>query len=160
MKNSSSGSTEKDNLVPLYKMNSSSGCGRSLVSQTTVNVSTQNKDTLLSSMQVREIPCYAYVLQDAGTSGGWQAGDAYGLEFEEIQLPYNYIFGSSYPKQAGGRPQTTMISADVSLNSGSGSAGGATGNSTIQVYSLRPGESGTLEPQVVASSDKPTEGIH
>jgi type II secretory pathway pseudopilin PulG len=158
--NSSSGSTEKDNLVPLYKMNSRSGCGRSLVSQTTVNVSTQNKDTLLSSMQVREIPCYAYVLQDAGTSGGWQAGDAYGLEFEEIQLPHNYIFGSSYPKQAGGRPQTTMIWFDVSLNSGSGSAGGATGNSTIQVYSLRPGESGTLEPQVVASSDKPTEGIH
>ena len=158
--NSASGSTEKDNLVPIYKMNSRSSCGRSLVSQTTKNVSTQNRDTLLSSMQTREIPCYAYVLQDAGTSGGWRTGDAYGLEFAEIQLPHGYIFGSTYPRQAGGKPNMEYIWFDVSVNTGSGSSGGATGNSTLQVYSLRPGESGQLEAQVVATSDRPTEGIH
>jgi len=158
--NADSGSVQKDNLVPIYKMNSRSSSGRSLVSQTTKNVSAQNKDTLLSAMRVVEIPCYAYVLQDAGTAGRWQTGDAYGFEFAEIQLPHGYIFGSSYPKQAGGRPNPTMIWFDVSLNSGSGADDGATGSSTVQVYSLRPGESGELEPQVVATSDKPTEGIH
>jgi prepilin-type N-terminal cleavage/methylation domain-containing protein len=158
--NSDSGSTDKDNLMPIYKMNSQSGTGRSLVSQTTKNVTAMNSDRLLSVMQVREIPCYAYVLNDPGTAGNWQTGDAYGFEFAEIQLPHGYIFGSSYPKQAGGRPEVKMLWFDVSLNSGSGSDQGASGTSTLQVYSLRPGESGQLEAQVVATSDKPTEGIH
>lgn len=161
--NSDSGSLEVDNLVPIYKMNSRSGSGRSLVSQTTKNVSAQNRDTLLSEMKTKEIPCYAYVLQDAGTAGRWQTGDAYGFEFAEIQLPHGYIFGNSYHR----RPQDklsagdyTLMWFDVSLNSGSGSDQGASGTSTIQVYSLRPGESGELEAQRVATSDRPTEGIH
>ena len=47
-----------------------------------------------------------------------------------------------------------------SINSGSGSDEGATGMSTIQIYSLRPGKSGELEAQPVATTDKPTEGLH
>ena len=161
--NSESGSLEADNLVPIYKMNSRTSFGRSLVSQTTKNVSAQNRDTLLSSMMVAEIPCYAYVMQDAGTAGSWQTGDAYGFEFAEIQLPHGYLFGSDYKKSpreklSGG--DYTTIWFDVSLNSGSGSDQGASGTSTIQVYSLRPGESGSLEAQRVATSDRPTEGIH
>lgn len=158
--NSDSGSTEKDNLVPIYKMNARSGCGRSLVSQTTKNVTSMNSDRLLSVMQVREIPCYAYVMQDQGTADSWQTGDAYGIEFAEIQLPHNYIFGSSYPKQAGGRPNMEFLWFDVSLNTGDGADEGATGKATLDVYSLRPGDSGTLEAKIVATSDKPTEGIH
>ena len=161
--NADSGSTENDNLVPLYKMNSRSSNGRSLVSQTTKKVSEQNKDTLLSTDRMVEIPCYAYVLKSAGTAGEWHVGDAYGFEFAEIQLPHGYLFGSSYHK----RPQDkisagdyTMMWFDVSLNTGSGSDEGATGMSTIQVYSLRPGKSGELEAQPVATTDKPTEGLH
>ncbi len=30
----------------------------------------------------------------------WKTGDAYGFAFEEIQLPRNYIFGSSYSEKA------------------------------------------------------------
>ena len=161
--NADSGSTENDNLVPLYKMNSRSSNGRSLVSQTTKKVSEQNKDTLLSTDRMVEIPCYAYVLKSAGTAGEWHVGDAYGFEFAEIQLPHGYLFGSSYHK----RPQDKisagdykMMWFDVSLNTGSGSDEGATGMSTIQVYSLRPGKSGELEAQPVARTDKPTEGLH
>ena len=163
--NVNSGSTENDNLVPLYKMNSKTSNGRSLVSQTTKNVTDQNRDTLLSTgeMRVVEIPCYAYVLKDAGTAGEWHAGDAYGLEFAEIQLPHGYLFGSSYKR----RPQDKISAGDykamwvdVSINSGSGSDEGATGMSTIQIYSLRPGKSGELEAQQVATTDKPTEGMH
>ena len=161
--NADSGSTENDNLVPLYKMNSRSSNGRSLVSQTTKKVSEQNKDTLLSTDRMVEIPCYAYVLKSAGTAGEWHVGDAYGFEFAEIQLPHGYLFGSSYHK----RPQDKisagdykMMWFDVSLNTGSGSDEGAAGMSTIQVYSLRPGKSGELEAQPVATTDKPTEGLH
>ena len=161
--NANSGSTENDNLVPLYKMNSKTSNGRSLVSQTTKNVTDQNRDTLLSTSETKEIPCYAYVLKDAGTAGEWHAGDAYGLEFAEIQLPHGYLFGSTYKK----RPQDKISAGDykamwfdVSINSGSGSDEGATGMSTIQIYSLRPGKSGELEAQQVATTDKPTEGMH
>ena len=161
--NANSGSTENDNLIPIYKMNSRSSSGRSLVSQTTKNVTSSNRDALLSTGEVKDIPCYAYVMKNAGTAGEWHVGDAYGLEFAEIQLPHGYLFGSSYHK----RPQDKMSAGDyttmwfdVSLNSGDGSDEGATGTSTIQIYSLRPGKSGELEAQPVATTDKPTEGLH
>ena len=161
--NANSGSTENDNLVPLYKMNSKTSNGRSLVSQTTKNVTANNRDALLSSGEVKDIPCYAYVMKDAGTAGDWHVGDAYGLEFAEIQLPHGYLFGSSYHK----RPQDKISAGDyktmwfdVSVNSGDGSDQGASGMSTIQVYSLRPGKSGEVEAQPVATTDKPTEGLH
>ena len=158
--NSDSGSTGKDNLMPIYKMNSRNSLGRALVSQTTKNVTADNVDVLLSRMETKEIPCFAYRIGDRGTAGNWQTGDAYGLEFAEIQLPHGYIFGSSYPKQAGGRPNASTLWFDVSVNNGSGADQGVSGTSTLQVYSLRPGESGQLEPKIVATSDKPTEGVH
>ena len=160
--NVDSGSTESDNLVPLYKMNSRSSNGRSLVSQTTKNVTDQNRDTLLSTGETKEIPCYAYVLDDAGTTDGWNTGDAYGLEFAEIQLPHGYIFGNSYHK----RPQDKLSAGDyktmwfdVSKNSGDGADEGASGVSTIQIYSLRPGKSGELEAQIVGTTDNPSEEL-
>lgn len=161
--NANSGSTEKDNLVPLYKMNSRTSNGRSLVSQTTKNVTSNNRDQLLSSGEAKDISCYAYVLKSAGTAGEWHVGDAYGLEFAEIQLPYGYLFGSSYherpqDKTSAGDYKTMWF--DVSLNSGDGADQGASGMSTIQVYSLRPGKSGEVEAKPVATTDKPTEGLH
>ena len=162
--NEDSGSTEDDNLVPLYKMNSKTSNGRSLVSQTTKAVTKSNRDALLSSGgELKDIPCYAYVLKSAGTAGEWHAGDAYGLEFAEIQLPHGYLFGSSYhksPRDKIGPGDYKTIWFDVSINSGDGSDQGATGASTIQIYSLRPGKSGELEAQKVAETDKPTEGLH
>ena len=161
--NANSGSTEKDNLVPLYKMNSRTSNGRSLVSQTTKNVTSNNRDQLLSSGEAKDISCYAYVLKSAGTAGEWHVGDAYGLEFAEIQLPHGYLFGSSYherpqDKTSAGDYKTMWF--DVSLNSGDGADQGASGMSTIQVYSLRPGKSGEVEAKPVATTDKPTEGLH
>jgi len=161
--NTNSGSTANDNLVPLYKMNSKTGNGRSLVSQTTKNVTDNNRDALLSSGEVKDIPCYAYVLKDAGTAGDWHVGDSYGLEFAEIQLPHGYLFGNTYRKStknkiSAGDYKTMWF--DVSINSGDGSDQGAASMSTIQIYSLRPGKSGEVEAQPVATTDKPTEGLH
>jgi len=161
--NPDSGSTESDNLMPLYKMNSKTGNGRSLVSQTTKSVTDQNPDMLLSADRTLEIPCYAYVLKEAGTAGEWHIGDAYGLEFAEIQLPHGYLFGSSYhksPRDKISAGDYQMMWFDVVVNNGDGADQGATGVSPVQVYSLRPGQSGELEAQPVATSGKPTEGIN
>jgi len=159
--NADSGSTASDNLVPIYKMNSKSGCGRSLASSTTRNVTAQNGERLLSRMEVEQIPCYAYVIADRGTAGEWRVGDAYGLEFAEIQLPHGYIFGSSYNRSTkAAAKMESPLWFDVSVNTGSGSDDGASGSSTVQIYSLRPGASGQLEPQLVGTTEKPTEGVH
>ena len=161
--NANSGSTDDDNLVPLYKMNSKTSNGRSLVSQTTKNMKEENTDVLLSTGEGVSIPCYAYVLKDAGTAGTWHVGDAYGLEFAEIQLPHGYLFESSYhkrPQDKIGQGDYKTMWFDVSVNTGDGADQGATGVSTIQVYSLRPGQSGELEALPVATSGKPTEGIN
>jgi len=161
--NADSGSTEDDNLMTLYKMNSKTSYGRSLVSQTTKNVTRQNEDHLLLSDITCNISCYAYVLMEAGTAGEWHTGDAYGLEFAEIQLPHGYLFGNSYHKSprdkiSAGDYHTMWF--DVSVNNGDGADQGATGMSSVQVYSLRPGQSGELEAMPVATSGKPTEGIN
>jgi len=48
-----------------------------------------------SSGEGREIPGYAYQVVDAnGVS--WKRGMLYGMEFQELQLPNGYIFGSSF----------------------------------------------------------------
>ncbi len=159
--NSESGSTDADNLVPIYKMNSKTGCGRSLASSTTKNVTAENGERLLSRMEVVQIPCYAFVIADKGTAGAWNVGDAYGLEFAEIQLPHGFIFGSSYNKTTKGAVQIgTPLWFDVSANTGSGADDGASGTSTVQIYNLRPGSSGELEPKLVGTTEKPTEDVH
>jgi len=159
--NADSGSSSSDNLVPIYKMNAKNGCGRSLASSTTKNVTAQNAERLLSRMEVEAIPCYAYVVHDKGTVGEWKVGDAYGLEFAEIQLPHGYIFGSSFNRSASASIKMgDPLWFDVSVNSGSGSDDGTSGTSTIQIYNLRPGASGELEAKLVATTDKPTEGVH
>ena len=158
--NANSGSTDNDNLVPLYKMNSKTSNDRSLVSQTTKNVTEDNRDVLLSTGDVKSIPCYAYVLNDAG-SVEWHTGDAYGLEFAEIQLPHGYLFENDYnksPREKINKYITMWF--DVSVNTGDGADQEASDTSTIQVYSLRPGESGELEVLKVDTTDKPTEGLH
>lgn len=159
--NADSGSSSSDNLMPIYKMNAKNGSGRSLVSSTTKNVTEQNAERLLSRMEVKAIPCYAYVVHDKGSVGEWRVGDAYGLEFAEIQLPHGYIFGSSFNRSTKasisiGEP----LWFDVSVNTGSGADGGIAGASTIQIYNLRPGASGDLEAKLVAATTKPTEDVH
>lgn len=154
--NAQGGSLDSKNLVPIYKMTSKSSAERALVSQTTKNVTSDNSDVLLSSMETKPIPCFAYVLEQKGS---WQTGDAYGLEFAEIQLPHGYIFEGNPPTQIGGQPKTvkTMWFDPQAIKKGGASSGGS---DNVQIYSMRPGASGTLEAKLVANSESPTEGVH
>ena len=87
----------------------------------------------------------------------WRAGSAYGLEFAELTLPANYIFGSSYstdvttPIQSAG-----TMTFGVGVNKGDGTTGALIGGS-VTVYALRPSATGNLSPVRVATADDPRE---
>lgn len=138
----SGGTAESDNWVAIYKMNSDGDCARQLVSQTTKPVSVS--DVLASTGRQVEIQSYAYV--PVGGAGNWKVGDAYGVEFAEIQLPHGYTFGSENPTQAGGEPNVKHLWFSV------GEDPRATG---IDVYCLRPNSAGELEPKLVAATKSP-----
>ena len=160
--NAASGAVDSDNLVPLYKLNSKNSCGRSLVSQTTVNVTEQNRDLLLSEMATRPIPCWAYVLAELGTVDSWNVGDAYGVEFADLELPKGYLFDSNYKRTPRDRLTSSdykVLWFDVGSNSGGGATGGINGESTVRVYSLRPDRSGAFKPQLVSVSANPSERL-
>ena len=101
-----------------------------------------------------EIEAWAFRIEDAN-GVDWKTGSAYGMEFAEITLPRNYIFGANYSKNLS-QPITELgnpIVCSVGRNSGSGSQGGVTGS--IQVYSLRPDGSGGLTAEKVGTNDNP-----
>lgn len=97
---------------------------------------------------------WGFELVDKG-GANWKVGSAYGMEFAELTLPKNYIFGSSYSSSVNNPVvdvDTLVFKVGVSTGSG-GIVGGASGN--ISVYSIRPGSSGQLQAQKVATSDTP-----
>lgn len=101
-----------------------------------------------------EIEAWAFQIEDAN-GVDWKTGSAYGMEFAEITLPRNYIFGANYSKNLS-QPIVELgnpIICSVGRNSGSGSQGGVTGS--IQVYSLRPDGSGGLKAEKVGTNDNP-----
>ncbi len=106
-----------------------------------------------------EVPRWGFKVEDSG-GVDWKQGMAYGMEFLEIRLPENYIFGSSYsdsdsaPIKGAG-----TIVFDVGANSGNGlTTGGTVGRNTIDIYSLR--QQGTsLQAMKVASTTNPEEKL-
>ena len=151
-------SDDRDLGVYLYPMNGTRdgvSMKRSLVAETTTHK--PQSIYLLSSGIIEEVDAYAYhVIETGGVN--WQRGDAYGFEFAEIQLPHNYIFGTSFSttkRQPVPESSYQKLSFIVGRNTGNGSKNGTSGSSTIQVSSLRPSSSGELAAQVVDTSDKP-----
>ena len=166
-----SGDDTAGNLVFLYRINGDEGnqCQRQAISQTVKELF--SNEPLLDARSapssdgdaqlnggLAKIPSYAYVTVSGGDSVSWKIGDAYGFEFAEITLPHGYTFGNDYPTSMGTPTKGWQtIRFKVSANSGNGSKQGTDGASTIDVYSLRPGKSGSLESQKVATTRTPTE---
>jgi len=96
---------------------------------------------------------WGFELIDPG-SATWKVGSVYGLEFAELTLPKNYIFTSSYSTSLSSpvRDVDTLVYR-VGVSSGSGVTGVST--RSIDVYSIRPGDTGQLQAQKVATSDNP-----
>ena len=103
---------------------------------------------------------YGFDVIDMG-GVSWQPGMAYGFEFANIELPRGYIFESNYKKSVSDPIQEAgVMTFDVGYNAGQGMGGGDDGLGTrtsVNVYSLRPGNEGTLEAKMVGTSEKPTD---
>ena len=102
-----------------------------------------------------DIEAWAFKMVDAN-GVNWKAGSVYGLEFAEITLPRNYIFGMQYSKTVDQPVRDAgTIAFSVGRNAGgnSGAQGGVTGSITI--YSLRPDGSGGLSAEKVGTNERP-----
>ena len=99
---------------------------------------------------------FGYYLESGGTAsdGEWTTGTPYGLEFQEIELPRGYVFKNSLPTSMSSpvREAATMV-FDVDRGS---TTGAAVGDSQIQIYQLRPGSSGTVQPIAIGTTTRPT----
>lgn len=62
----------------------------------------------------------------------WKAGDAYGFEFTEIQLPLGFVFGGGIPSEVGKIDVSRVIDFDPDNDS----------NETEEIYSTKPGSNG------------------
>jgi hypothetical protein len=103
------------------------------------------------------ISLYAFKMQDPGNVQ-WQAGMAYGFEFASIELPHNFIFGTSAsPSSKTPVKEVGSIVFDVGYNAGDGVSGGTVGSYSITVSALRPNASGTLAAEPIGQSDNPTQ---
>lgn len=161
--------TAEGNGMYLYAMNGNEGsqAKRVLVGQTTERYPLDELLLLGSpdngrSQRTVEIDCYAYVMTSGG-GGNWTpvAGDAYGFEFADIELPQNFIFGKTWSTSLSSPVSgEDVIRFRVSANSGSGATDGKDGKDTILVSCLRPDESGALTAKEVATSDSPTKSMY
>ena len=102
-----------------------------------------------------EIPGYGFYLQDSG-GVTWKQGMSYGFEFQRLELPHGYIFGTSHSSDAG----NPVVGAgtlvfDVGLNNNNGlNTGGVVGRNSIQVSALR--QKGTvISAEKIGDSDQP-----
>lgn len=101
---------------------------------------------------------YSFKVTDQG-GVAWHQGMAYGFEFANLELPRGYIFESSYSTSLSSpvREVGTMT-FDVGLNRGDGmeSGAGMGARTSIGIYALRPGASGSLEARHVGDSLDPS----
>lgn len=153
----SSGSSEDG--IYLYQINGAADGAerkRSIISQST-QAKPVSQELALGQGSV-EIDAYAYELLDRN-GVTWAVGDGYGFEFAEIQLPKNFIFGTSYRTDTASPVQEVQKSlftpGKVSAGSGAAAGSGSSGR-TIQVSALRPNASGDVTAQRVDTSDDPS----
>ena len=147
---------ESDVGMFLYKINGDEGSFmRSTVSQTTVLRRQGCVPMLLAGQDFDRgggddrVQAYAYYLLDKGGIT-WQAGDGYGLEFAEIELPQNYTFGSYSPSIANPVEKANGTNP-IRFNPLE-----SPNNATVDIYALRPGADGSPSPQRVDRTESPT----
>lgn len=144
-------------LYPMGKLSdiqSTSSLPRSLVN-TMVTEYDLSKEKLASEPNAK-ISAFAYNLVSAN-GVQWKTGTPYGLEFQTLELPDGYIFGTSYSSEAGSSVQGagTLV---FQPSSQAGGKGGTSGRSSITVSSLRP-RGASLEAVKVGDTDSPEEDL-
>ena len=168
---STGGQSKQSNVIYLYPMEKLSDIAsgtqlrRSMVSarvsdeSDTVVFADGNPPTAEGNDSENTVPAWGFEIRDEG-GVQWKAGMAYGLEFMQIELPRNYVFGSDYSNSADNPVRTAgTLVFDVGRNDGSGTASGAIeGRNSVTVYSLRA-DGANLKAEKVASSDNPERSL-
>ena len=122
----------------LYKMNGDeTGFHRSIVSQVSTIVPGFVEPLISDSSgeETTTIDAYGLYLISAGNIN-WQVGDAYGMEFDEIELPAGYIFGDSYSESATDPVKPVEV---IRFNPMSGDSGAG---ATLKISAVRLNEQG------------------
>lgn len=88
---------------------------------------------------------YWKILDKGGVN--WKNGDAYGLEFANLSLPYGFIYGSSYSNNKS-KPQAGFTVLRF--------IPGSTRSGSIDIYSLRTGKDGKVSPHKLGSTKDPS----
>lgn len=106
-----------------------------------------------TAANARTLEPFAFLVRDPGGIA-WQVGDAYGLEFAEIQLPNGYIWESNYPQNKSSPSLPVKV-----MNFNPLSPSGAGGNDTIAIRAVRPNASGEMavDPGFNESTVAPTQ---
>jgi prepilin-type N-terminal cleavage/methylation domain-containing protein len=163
-----SGSSDKANSMFLYPVDRLSNLAGGSVLRSVVDGKVHEKEltplylsqgqnlSITDESESGRIKAYAFKIFDQG-GVTWQAGMAYGFEFARIELPHNFIFGSSYStsKENPVKDIGSLV-FDVGYNAGDGVSGGTMGSYSIQISSLRPNASGLLSAESIGQSDDPT----
>jgi prepilin-type N-terminal cleavage/methylation domain-containing protein len=163
-----SGSSDKANSMFLYPVDRLSNLAGGSVLRSVVDGKVHKKEltplylsqgqnlSITDESESGRIKAYAFKIFDQG-GVTWQAGMAYGFEFARIELPHNFIFGSSYStsKENPVKDIGSLV-FDVGYNAGDGVSGGTMGSYSIQISSLRPNASGLLSAESIGQSDDPT----
>ena len=153
---SSGGSTK--NAFYLYPMdNPSTSLQRSLVSGTvtysadSVQFYSGTKNDRTANQQ---LPGYGFSVVNGFNS--WHAGMSYGMQFLELELPHNFIFGSSFSSDVSSPVQGAgVLVYDVKKIDGSG-ATGSSGANTVQINELKQ-SGGSLKATPVGTTRDPAE---
>lgn len=92
---------------------------------------------------------YGFV-ETASSGANWRNGSVYGFEFQTIELPHGYIFGTDYARTIES-PIKEITSVIYRPNSSSATP--------LQVCSLRAGKGGTITAQRVGTTDNPSQNL-
>lgn len=113
-----------------------------------LDFATQNPITdMLDTMKNKgKLILYGYQVESS-SGAQWTIGSAYGFEFQTIELPAGFLFGSSYSTTTQNPIQGEKKTVYRPDESPTGS---------ITVYQLRPNATGSLAAQAVAAADNPT----
>lgn len=96
-----------------------------------------------------KVPAYGFrIVENGGVN--WAPGMSYGMEFIQIELPRNYIFGSQYSSKAE-KPIGGAGAIVFDIDTG--------GGNTVEISSLRPDGSGGLQAKTVSNSDPPNQAL-
>ncbi len=133
---------DSQSAINLYQMDgATAGIKRSVVAANTgVNYEYGLKLVSKPTEPVTMPVYYFQIIENKGAT--WRPGSGYGLEFAELQLPHNYLFGQTYASTT-----RDPVAGEATLGFLPGD--GEPSDSALQVYSLRPSSTGDLTPQAI-----------